>query len=109
MAIDERLAARVREALMEAPALSERNMFGGVCFMIAGNMACGVSKDGLMLRVGKEAYEEVLGHPHAREMDFTGRPLTGMVYVEAAGYRTKEALADWVDRGARFAASLPPK
>ncbi len=109
MAYDETLAARVRTALADHPGLSEKRMFGGLCFLLDGNMCCGLVGDTLMVRVGPDAYEPALARPHAREMDFTGRPLRGMVYVAPAGVRTAAALASWVHRGTAFAASLPPK
>ena len=109
MAYDEELAARVREALAGRDAIAEKKMFGGLSFMLGGNMCCGVVKEDLMVRVGADGYEEALSQPHVRPMDFTGRPLGGMVYVEPAGYATDEELAQWVRRGADFAASLPPK
>jgi hypothetical protein len=67
--------------------------------MVNGQMCCGLTKTDLVVRVGKDAYEEALALPHARPMDFTGRPLAGMVYVDRAGYRTATALAKWVARG----------
>ena len=84
-------------------------MFGGLAFMLNGNMLCGVVRDDLMVRVGPERYEALLAQPHARPMDFTGRALKGLVYIGPAGHRSDAALATWVKRGVDFAASLPPK
>jgi len=84
-------------------------MFGGLCFTIHGHMACGVTGDRLMVRVGPDGYADALAQPHAREMDFTGRSLTGMVYVDAAGLASDAALKAWVDRGVAFVRTLPPK
>lgn len=112
MAYDDRLADRLRDAYSArvAPAhMSERKMFGGICFMVRGHMSCGVVDRTLMARVGPEAYAEALEQPHAREMDFTGRPLRGMVYVDPAGIETDEALVSWVERTLSFVQSLPPK
>ena len=109
MAYDEQLAGRVRGVLARRKDVSEKKMFGGLSFMLGGNMCCGVDKDNLMIRVGPEQYETALAQPHARPMDFTGRPLKGMVYVDPEGYRTDAALAAWVKRGVGFAASLPAK
>ena len=109
MAYDEKLADRVRRALSGREGLSERKMFGGIAFMLRGNMACGIVKDELMVRVGPERYDDALGRPHARPMDFTGRAMRGMVYVQPDGCRTDEALKLWVEQGLAFAASLPPK
>ena len=77
--------------------------------MVSGHMCCGIVGEELMARVGPHAYEECLGLPHAREMDFTGRPLRGMVYVATDGVEEDEDLAAWVDRGLAFARSLPPR
>jgi hypothetical protein len=74
-------------------------MFGGLCFMVAGAMCCGLTKSDLMVRVGPERYEEAVAQPHARPMDFTGRPLKGMVYVAPEGLRTRGSLERWVRRG----------
>ncbi len=109
MAYDEPLAERVREVLAGHDGVAEKKMFGGLCLLINGNMCCGVVEDRLMVRVGPEAYEATLALPHAREMDFTGKPLRGMVYVDAAGVRTQDDLYAWIERGAAFAGSLPPE
>ncbi len=109
MAYDERLAERVRSVLGDRVGVEERKMFGGLSFMMHGNMCCGVVDSRLMVRVGPKAYEASLARPHARPMDFTGRPMRGMVFVEAAGIRTKRTLSPWVERGVAFAASLPAK
>lgn len=109
MAYDEGLAQCVRQVLGERPELEEKKMFGGLAFLIDGNMACGIAGDDLMVRVGPEAYDEALTLPGAREMDFTGRPLTGFVYVAADAVADDAALTEWVERGLSVAASLPPK
>lgn len=109
MAYDEELADRVCDVLAARPELTERKMFGGVAFMIGGNMAIGVIDDDLMVRLGPADTERALGEPHTRPMDFTGRPMKGMVFVDSAGTERDEDLAGWVDAGADFAASLPPK
>lgn len=109
MAYDEGLAQRIREALADADGLSERRMFGGIAFMLHGNMAVGISGDELMVRVGPEAYEDALAQPHARVFDMTGRVMRGWVVVAAEGIADDGALDDWVRRGADYARSLPPK
>ena len=109
MAYDGRLAQRVREELAERPGYAEKKMFGGLCFLLRGNMCCGVGQDGLMVRVGPEQYESALADDHARQMDFTGRPMKGFVFVNPAGHKTAKGLKTWIDRGARFALSLPAK
>ncbi|MCH7809270.1 MAG: TfoX/Sxy family protein [Chloroflexi bacterium] len=109
MAYDEALAARVRSALRSEPGVMEKKMFGGVSFMVGGNMACGVTGDELMVRVGPDNYEDALSRPHARPMDFTGRPMRGMIYVARPGFESDQDLAAWVESGASFARGLPPK
>jgi TfoX/Sxy family transcriptional regulator of competence genes len=109
VAYDEQLAERIRTALRARPGVTERRMFGGIAFMIGGNMACGVIRDDLMVRVGQDAHEEALTQPHARPMDFVGRPMRGMVYVAPEGVAGDGELARWVEAGAGFAESLPPK
>ena len=109
MAFDEALADRVRDALAPRADLSERKMFGGIAFMIAGNMAVGVIGDDLMVRLEPADAERALTEPHARPMDFTGKPMKNMVFVDSAGTASDDDLASWVDAGADFAASLSPK
>jgi hypothetical protein len=109
MAFDEGLAERVRALVADDSGTRERKMFGGLCFLCGGNMACGVVGDELMVRVGPDAWSDALSDPHAREMDFTGRSMKGMVFVGAAGVAEDGDLASWVERGTVFARSLPPK
>ena len=109
VAIDEGLGERVRAHFGGAPDVTERRMFGGLAFLVAGNLACGVLGDDLMVRVAREDYEAVLALPAAREMDFTGRPMRGMVMVDGAGVAEDADLGAWVARGEQFARSLPPK
>ena len=109
MPYDDGLAHRIRRILGDRSDLEEREMFGGVGFMVAGNLVCGVHDDKLLARVGPEAYEDALEEPHARPMDFTGRPMRGLVFVDPPGVATDEDLHDWVERCRSFAESLPPK
>jgi hypothetical protein len=109
MAYDETLAARVREILAPAPGgLTERAMFGGLAFMLEGHMCCGIVGDDLVLRLGPDLADRALRERHVRPMDFTGRPMTGMVYVDREGLRAG-ALRAWVDQAAGFVRTLPPK
>jgi TfoX/Sxy family transcriptional regulator of competence genes len=109
MAYDELLAARIRGAIGEKPGLVEKKMFGGVGFLINGNMACGVHKQSLMVRVGPEQHQESLAQPGVRPFDLTGKPMAGWVLVEPEGFATQADLQRWVELGVIFAASLPPK
>lgn len=87
----------------------ERKMFGGLAFMVAGHMTVGVLGDELMIRVGKDGHDDALAQPHTREMDFTGKPMTGMVYVAEGGLRDDGDLRAWVQRGLDYTSTLPPK
>lgn len=109
MTYSEELANRFRSLLKGKYAITERKMFGGLCFMINGHMFAGIIKDNLVVRVGREEYEDALVKPNVKPMDFTGRPLRGFVCIEPEGYANKESLIEWIDRGIKFAASLPPK
>ena len=109
MAYEEKAAERVRAALSGQRGLVERKMMGGICFMLGGNMCCGVSGSALMVRVGREAYQQMLAQPHVRPMEFAGRRPTGFVFVDPEGHRSNAALATWVQRGVDFAATLPEK
>ena len=109
MAYDEGLAERIRDVLSDRADLVEKKMFGGVGFMLQGNMACGVNQDDLIVRVGPEKYEEALARSYVKEFDMTGRPMKGWVVVTASGYEDDEALESWIAEGVQFALSLPPK
>jgi TfoX/Sxy family transcriptional regulator of competence genes len=108
MAYDEALAARVRALLASRSDVGERKMFGGLTFLVAGNMCCGVQGDELIVRLDPEREDEALGRPHARPMDFTGRPMRGFVTVRPEGL-DDERLKQWVEDAVARAASLPPK
>jgi TfoX/Sxy family transcriptional regulator of competence genes len=102
------LADRVREVLPAAEPVTERQMFGGLAFMLGAHMFCGVVKDTLMVRLGPDGADRALDQPHVRPMDFTGRPMKGMVFVEPGGLHGA-ALRHWVDTAAEYARRLPPK
>lgn len=109
MAYDVKLAARVQDRLSAMRGFIEREMFGGLCFLLNGHMCAGIVGHTLMLRVGPERYEAALARPHARAMDFTGRPLKGMVYVDPPGIATGVALSRWLRLATDFAGRLPPR
>ena len=109
MAFDEGLADRIRDALSGRHGVSQRKMFGGIAFMLEGNMAVGVAGEELMVRLGPDEAERALAEPHVRRMDMTGRPMKSMILVAPEATAADEDLASWVDAGADFAASLPPK
>jgi len=108
MAYSETLAHRVRDALGPRAELSERKMFGGIAFMLGGNVAVGVIGDELLVRLGPDG-ERALAEPHTRPMDFTGKPMKTSIFVTPEGTAGDEGLASWVEAGAAYAESLPPK
>jgi len=108
MAYNAEIAARVVKVLEGREGLTERKMFGGITFMLNGNMCCGVTNDDLMVRVGAGGLEDALDQPHARPMDFTGRPMKGFVFVDAGAVGDR-VLRRWIQRGVIFAESLSAK
>jgi TfoX/Sxy family transcriptional regulator of competence genes len=110
MAYDEDLAARIREVIGAEAGLTEMKMFGGLAFLINGNMSVGVSgKGGLMVRVDPAETDALLAKPHARPFEMRGRGMRGWLRVDPDGVRTKRQLETWVRRGVGYARSLPPK
>ena len=110
MAYDEDLARRIRELAGGEPGLSEQRMFGGLAFLVGGNMAVAASgQGGLMVRVDPAETDDLLGEPHARPFEMRGRPMRGWLRVDAEGVGTKGELEPWVARGLAYARSLPAK
>jgi hypothetical protein len=109
MAYDESLAERLRAELGTLPGLTEKKMFGGIAFLIGGNMACGVIGDDLIVRVGAEQHAAALARPGARVFDFSGKPMTGWVMVAPAGYASAGDLTRWVKLAVAYAGALPVK
>ncbi len=109
MAYDEDLAARIRRILSVRGDIEEKRMFGGLTFMLGGNMCCGVAGDDLVLRVGTERAKQAVKKRYARLCDFTGKPMTTMVTIAPDGYRNNKALNDWVGMAVEYAAALPRK
>jgi TfoX/Sxy family transcriptional regulator of competence genes len=108
MAYNMKLAERIRSELNSVPVV-EKKMFGGVSFLLNGNMTCGVHKDDLIVRVDPEKHSALLKKPHAKPFDLTGKPMKGWLIVEAAGVKTDKQLGMWVKEGLEFARTLPPK
>ncbi len=108
MAFDPHLADLMRSALGRRAGLRERRMFGGVCWMLHGNMLCGVVRDGFFFRVGPDLQAEALQRPGARIMDFTGRPMRGFVWLDADA-ADDAGLEDWIAFAGRHVGALPPK
>jgi len=109
MSFDEGLAERLREILPSDPSLTEKKMFGGLAFLSRGYMFVGISGESLMARVGPSNYVQALSRPHVREMDFTGRPMKGYVFVDPPGFDADADLSAWVNQCHLFVQSLPPK
>lgn len=109
MAYDEKLASRIRTILSEVDGVGERRMFGGLSFLVNGNMCCGVLADRLVLRLGEDAGPDALALKHTSPMDFTGKPSRSMVFVSACGVAGDEELRSWVEQAVRFAGGLSPK
>ena len=110
MAYDEELAARIRELVSAEPGLAEKKMFGGLAFLIEGNMAVGVSgQGGILVRVDPDESDELVATTSAQLMEMRGRSMRGWLRVAAEDVAGDAALADWVERGTTYARSLPPK
>jgi TfoX/Sxy family transcriptional regulator of competence genes len=109
MAYDEELAGRVRRLLDARSDVDERKMFGGIGFLVAGNMCVGVHGDELIVRLDPDESEQVVGEPGARPFDMTGRPMRGWLWVGGPAVAEDDGLEGWVRRAEDFAASLPPK
>jgi TfoX/Sxy family transcriptional regulator of competence genes len=109
MGYDIGLAQRIREILEEEPGFAERKMFGGICFLLFGNMVCGIIQDDLIVRVGANKYQEMLKLKDTKEFDITGKPMKGWVMILSKALDTDKALNTWVQRGVSFVRTLPPK
>jgi TfoX/Sxy family transcriptional regulator of competence genes len=109
MAYDAHLADRIRSILNGTTEFSEKKMFGGLTFMVNGQMCCGVLKNDLVLRLTPEHAAAALRQPHTRAMDFTGKPMKSMIYVSALGTDSDQALSAWLESALRAARSLPDK
>ena len=108
MAYNQKLAERIRSELNGIPFV-EKKMFGGVGYLLHGNMACGVNQDNLIVRVDPEKHAALLKKPDAKPFDLTGKPMKGWIVVEPDGVRTARQLGTWVREGVEYALTLPPK
>jgi TfoX/Sxy family transcriptional regulator of competence genes len=109
MAFDELLATRIRASLGIIPGLVEKKMFGGIGFLLHGNMACGVHRNDLIVRVGSDNYQQALALPNTHPFDMTGTPMSGWIMVQPKGCKTDDQLSTWIGLGIDFARSLPIK
>jgi TfoX/Sxy family transcriptional regulator of competence genes len=109
VAFDEALAERIRQQQARRKNIEEKKMFGGVGFLLNGNMLVGVWKDSLIVRLGDEQGEDALREPHVTAFNVTGRPMKGWILVEPTGVETDEQLRDWIQRAVNFVSKLPAK
>jgi TfoX/Sxy family transcriptional regulator of competence genes len=109
VAFDEVLANRIRDLLSGTEGLAEKRMFGGIAFLLSGNMCCGVRGDDVILRVDPDSAEDALREPHVRIFDMTGRPMKGWLLVGSDAVASDEQLRSWIGMGVDFARSLPAK
>ena len=109
MPYNEETAARVRPLMRRRKGFSEKKMFGGVGFLLNGNMCCGVWKEFLILRIGAAGYQAALAEPFTQEFDITGRAMTGWIMVQPEGFAEETELKEWIEQAAKFARSLPAK
>ena len=109
MPYDQHLADRVRPLLARKKSFAEKKMFGGVGYLLRGNMCVGVWKEFLIVRCGKNAYDEALNQPHVKKFDITGKAMTGWVMVQPGGVETEDDLRDWVQLAVKFVGTLPDK
>ena len=109
MSYNEELGQRMRVHLATMRGIQEKKLFGDIGFLINGNMACGVHRDDLIVRVGDADYEAALRLKHVKVFDMTGRPMKGWITVQKPGYASDAALHGWIAKSIRFAKSLPPK
>ncbi len=109
MPYDADLVLRLRKLIECRSGIEEKRMFGGIAFLVGGNMCFGIYRDNLIVRVGPDRYEESLSLPHTGPMDITGRPMKGWVMVDAEGINTHAALQQWIEGGLAFAAAPPDK
>ena len=107
VAYDEELAGRVRAALADRIDVEEKKMFGGLSFMVAGQMCCGVLKNDLVVRIEPAEFDTLVAQPGVRPFDFSGRPMQGMVYVENSSLADPEVLQTWVHRGTDYIVAHP--
>jgi TfoX/Sxy family transcriptional regulator of competence genes len=109
MSYDQGLAQRIHDFLVTQPELMEKKMFGGLCYMLQGNMCCGVVGNKLVLRINGPKYDELLEHKHISVVDFTGKPMRGFLYVDPTAIKTQQQLLEWLSHSIDYCLSLPPK
>jgi TfoX/Sxy family transcriptional regulator of competence genes len=109
MSMNESIAEKIRAEVNHYPDVVEKRMFGGIGFIVNGNMACGVNGSDLIVRVGPEQSQAALSRPHTKVFDMTGRPMAGWIKIAPEGFASQQDLKDWVKQGMEYALTLPPK
>jgi TfoX/Sxy family transcriptional regulator of competence genes len=109
MPYNEDLAKRIRTKLKSRSGIAEKSLFGGIGFLVGGNMACGVHKQDLVVRLSEKDFDRAIKDPNARVFDIGGRPMKGWILVSSGGYASDKSLQDWIKKGIAFARSLPSK
>jgi TfoX/Sxy family transcriptional regulator of competence genes len=109
MTLNESIAAKIRAEVNQYSGVVEKKMFGGIGFIVNGNMACGVNGSALIVRVGPEQSQEALSRPHTKLFDMTGRPMAGWIKIEPGGFEAERDLKNWIKEGMEYALTLPPK
>ena len=109
MAYDENLAERIRKLLADQPGCTEKKTFGGLSFLLQGNVACGVLKDDMIVRIEPSQHDSAIANPHVRTFDYTGRPMKGWIMIGPNALASDEDLKEWALKGVQYALSLPPK
>ena len=109
MAYNEEIAIRIKKIVSGWKNTDDKKMFGGVCHLLNGNMFCGVYKEFLILRLGKEKAEDALKLPHSRPFDITGKSMTGWIMLAEDGFKSDNELKDWLDQARKFVKTLPAK
>lgn len=109
MTYNKELAEKVEKALGAQKGISARKMFGGMCFLLNGNMCVGVLNDDLVIRCGADAQSKLLDKPYTRPMDFTGKPMKSMIYISPSGWKKNADLKEWIKHGIAFVKTLPKK
>ena len=109
MAFDENLQLKIDKAIARKRGISSKRMFGGLCYLCNGNMFCGIVGEKLMARVGPDAYDAALKEPFVSEMDFTGKPMKGMIYIHPKGIADEKSIKKWIEASLAFVKTLPKK
>ena len=109
MSYNQEFAQRILDVLGPLPGLDSKKMFGGMCYLLNGNMLCGVIDNRMIVRLNKQSHEEAMTRPHTHPFDYTGKAMSGWLTVDEEGCQSEEDLADWVQVCLEYVRTLPPK